>query len=96
MKPTRGDAGIITKGLLIQMVVTMMLGVLFALVVPFLPVWVWGVLFGVLIWVLDVAGLLKLIDPTMSANFSMGLFFITHLVFGGVLGWWLQTLPIDL
>jgi hypothetical protein len=99
-QPARGHPGTITKGLMIHMLVAMMLGLVFALIAPFLPaflpLWVWGMVYAALIWLLDIAGLLRLVDPTMKENFSMGVFFLTHLVFGAVLGWWLQVLPINL
>lgn len=88
------DTGTIMRGLLLHMAFTMMLGVVFAFLAPVLPtaipLWVWGMLYGALIWVIDQLGALRAVDPTMAAKMNQALFLATHLVFGGVLGWYLM------
>ena len=98
--PLDDDAGTIVKGLVIHVVVTALLGVLFALIalvladIGFIPLWLWGILYAVIIWAIDVLGLLRAIDPTMDRNFNYAIFLISHLVYGAVLGWWLMTVAL--
>ncbi len=88
------DAGTILLGLVYHMVLTMMLGIAFALAARALPralpLWVWGLLFGVVIWLVDQLGLLALVDPTLAAYLNQWLFLVTHVAFGMVLGGYLQ------
>ncbi len=88
------DAGTIVLGLVYHMVLSMMLGVAFALAARALPralpLWVWGLLFGVAILLVDQLGLLALVDPTMTANLNQWLLLVMHVAFGMVLGGYLQ------
>ncbi len=88
------DAGTIIIGLLIHMATTMMFGLIFALIAPYLPtalpLWIWGMIYGIIIWLVGYLGVLNLLDPTMATKMNMILFFITHLVYGALLGWYLS------
>jgi hypothetical protein len=98
--PLSDDSSVILRGLVIHMVVTAALGVLFALIawvlidVGYIPLWLWGILYAVIIWSIDVLGLLRIIDPTMARNFNYAIFLVSHLVYGAVLGWWMMRVPL--
>ncbi len=86
------DMGTILFGVLYHMVFTMMLGLVFALIASHLPkvlpLWVWGILYAVMIWVIDFLGALNIVNPTMASLMNPWLFLVTHLAYGAVLGWY--------
>ncbi len=89
------DVGHIMLGLVVHMVFTMMLGLMFALIAGYLPralpLVVWGVIFGVAIWVIDQLGAEYATDPTLAVKMNQILFLVTHIVYGAVLGWWVAS-----
>lgn len=94
------DSRTIRRGLWIHVLVAAMFGMGLVLIVLIMPLrsrlWLWGLGYGALIWLVGRLGIVRAIDPTLAAYMNTLLFFSSHLVYGGVLGWWLQTLPLDL
>lgn len=84
----------VLRGFATHMVITVVLGGLFGVLAPLLPpalpLWLWGVIYGVIIWAVGRYVLLSIIDPTLHRQFNTVFFLVTHFVYGGVLGWWLQ------
>lgn len=87
-------AGAVIRGFVTHMIITTVLGGLFGLLAGWLPgglsVWLAGVVYGVIVWAVGRFLLLAVIDPTLHDKMNTGLFLLAHLVYGGMLGLWLQ------
>lgn len=87
------DMGTILLGMIYHLLLSMVLGVILAYIAPYLPtvlpLWVWGMIYAAVVWIIDYIGLLNLLDPTMASLMNPWLFLIVHLIFGGALGWYL-------
>jgi hypothetical protein len=84
----------IVRGILAHIAITILLGGVFAMIARWLPLpapmWMWGVLYGILVWAVGRFFLLAIIAPTLHDKFNTWLFLVTHFVYGGMLGLWLQ------
>ena len=82
-------------GLALHTVLSVGLGLIFALLLPTMPgpPIVWSLTVGPLLW--GLAGLITLpiIDPVMEQYVDKPSFFVAHLVYGLVLGWWVSRTP---
>jgi uncharacterized membrane protein YagU involved in acid resistance len=82
-------------GTLIHFGISMLLGLLFALVLPTLPgsTLLWGIVVGTLLYVGAHFALLPLVNPRMYELVSDRTFLVAHIAFSVVLGWWVTRQP---
>jgi hypothetical protein len=82
-------------GLILHAILSLGLGFIFALLLPTMPgpPILWAVTVGPLLW--SIASLLTLpaLNETMAQNVDVPSFFVAHLVYGLVLGWWVARTP---
>ena len=83
-------------GTLVHFGVSMVLGLLFALVLPTLPgsTLLWGVVVGTLLWIGAHFVFLPLVNPRFEELVSDRTFLVAHIAFSLVLGWWVTRQPI--
>ncbi|MGH2621759.1 MAG: hypothetical protein ACRDHG_14490, partial [Anaerolineales bacterium] len=72
------------------------LGVLFSFLLPALPgrPLFWGPVIGPLLWVGASVAALPVINPAMSANLEIISFAIANVLYGLLLGWWIDRTPM--
>ncbi len=83
--------GVIMVGLITHMMMGAVLGVIFVMVLGMLRIsagparLAWGVLFGLIVWVVNQFVLLPIVDPMMASHMAPWAFAMGHAVFGLVL-----------
>lgn len=83
--------GVIMAGLITHMMMGAVLGVIFAMALRVLGLpsgavrLAWGVLFGLIVWVVNQFLLLAIVDPMMASHMTPWAFAMGHAVFGLVL-----------
>ena len=79
-------------GLALHTVLSVGLGLIFALLLPTMPgpPMAWSLTVGPLLWTLASVITLPIIDPVMDQYVDKPSFFVAHLVYGLVLGWWVS------
>jgi len=87
----RTSAGTVLAGALIHFIVAFVLGVVFWLISPLLLrimplLWVWGLFYGALVFVVDVFFVLPRFNPTARRHLSDFLFLLSLLAYGALLG----------
>ncbi len=82
-------------GLALHAVLSLSLGFIFALLLPTFPghPLLWALTVGPLLW--SIASLLTLpvLNPVMARYVDRASFFLAHLVYGLILGWWVARTP---
>lgn len=81
----------IVSGLVVHIVVSAGLGGLFGLLSSSLPnvtLVLYGIVYALAIWFLALFVMLPIVDPLLVNNTNPVLFALSHLIYGGVLGWW--------
>ncbi|WP_053960881.1 hypothetical protein [Sulfobacillus thermosulfidooxidans] len=80
--------GVIILGLMTHMMMGMVLGVVLAVLFRILGIpggmgrLVWGMVYGLVIWVINQFAVLPLIDPLMASHMPPWAFAIAHMMFG--------------
>jgi hypothetical protein len=87
-------AGLIA-GLVLHGLLSVGLGFVFALLLPTMPgpPLIWSVTVGPLLWVLASVLAMPMVNPVMAAHVEVSSFFVAHLVYGLVLGWYVTRRP---
>ena len=87
---SRFNFAALIAGLALQMVMSVGLGFVFALLLPTLPgpVLIWSLTVGPALWVLASLLTLPLIDPVMNQYVDRPSFLAAHFVYGLILGLW--------
>jgi hypothetical protein len=90
------DATALVAGTIIHLVTSIGLGLLFSLVLPALPgrPLVWGPVIGPLLWVGTMTAVLPILNPVMAANVEWVSFGVANLLYGLLLGWWIDRTPL--
>lgn len=81
----------IVSGLVIHFVVSAVLGGLFGVLSTSLPdvtVTLYGVVYALIVWFVGLFFVLEYIDPLLVNETNPVLFGVSHIIYGGVLGWW--------
>lgn len=88
-----GGMGTDMIGLMIHMMMSAGLGLIFGLIVAGLKLHgivtliVAGIIYALIVFVVNWFGTLPIVDKVMRRNMSGPLFAMTHVIYGGVLGW---------
>lgn len=84
--------GAFAVGFVLHMILSTSIGLLFALVLPTLPgrPWIWSLVIGPALWFSAQFIVLPVANPMMSASVWLPSFFVAHLVYGLVLGGWIN------
>ena len=82
-------------GLALHAALSVGLGLVFALLLPTMPgpPIVWSLTVGPLLWALASLITLPIVDPVMDQYVDKPSFFVAHLAYGLVLGWWVSRTP---
>jgi hypothetical protein len=82
-------------GLTLHMALSIGLGFVFALLLPTFPgsPLLWAIIIGPLLWALASILILPLLNPVMAQNVDRLSFFVAHVVYSIVLGWWVARTP---
>src|SRR5512136_2915584 len=92
----KGDLPILTTRLKHRvMALSIALGLIFALLLPTLPgsPLFWAIIIGPLLWGLASVLILPLLNPVMAQDVDHLSFFVAHVVYSLVLGWWIARTP---
>jgi hypothetical protein len=83
-------------GLAIHLAMSIGLGEMFSFILPALPgrPLYWGPVIGPLLWVGATVAALPIINPIMAANVEWISFGIANVLYGLVLGWWIDRTPM--
>jgi hypothetical protein len=92
---TQFNAAALIAGLILHMAMSIGLGYVFALLLPTMPgpPILWSLTVGPLLWSIASLLILPAINPVMAEHVDGGSFFIAHVVYGLVLGWWIPRTP---
>ena len=92
----RFDPAAIIVGLLIHVMMSITLGLMFAFILPALPgrPLYWGPVIGPLLWVGAYVAALPLLNPVMVRNLEIISFTLANIMFGILLGWWIDRTPM--
>jgi len=83
-------------GTLIHLVMSVGLGEMFSFILPALPgrPLYWGPVIGPLLWIGAFIGALPIINPVMAQNVEIISFSLANVVYGLILGWWIDRTPM--
>jgi len=83
-------------GLMIHAALAIGLGEVFSFILPALPgrPLYWGPVIGPLLWVGANVAALPIINPVMAANVHWPSFALANILYGLVLGWWIDRTPM--
>ena len=89
------SAPALAAGLVIHFTLSIGLGFLFALLLPALPgpPLLWSLSVGPALWVIAAVITLPLFNPVMAEYVDVPSFFLAHLAYGLILGWWVSRSP---
>ena len=89
------NAAALIVGLLMHASLSVGLGFIFSLLLPTMPgpPIVWALTVGPLLWSLASLITLPAINQTMAETVDVPSFFVAHIVYGLVLGWWVARVP---
>lgn len=89
------NATALVIGLALHAALSVGLGFVFALLLPTMPghPLFWSLTVGPLLWTVASLVTLPALNPAMAQNVDVPSFFIAHLVYGLVLGWWIARSP---
>jgi hypothetical protein len=91
-RPGSFDVRPILMGLAVHAVVSVILGILFALLSSRLPpvtLILYGVVYALVIWLVALFLVLPVVDPLLVNNTNPALFALSHMMYGLSLGWWI-------
>ena len=90
------DPAALIVGILIHAVMSASLGLIFSFILPALPgrPLYWGPVIGPLLWVGGYVAALPLLNPVMIRNLEIVSFTIANILFGILLGWWIDRTPM--
>lgn len=82
-------------GLTLHMAIAIGLGLIFALILPTFPgsPFIWAIIIGPLLWGLVSILILPLVNPVMAQYVDHLSFFVAHMAYSIVLGWWIARTP---
>ncbi len=82
-------------GAVIHLLMSIGLGLIFAFILPTLPgrPLYWGPVIGPILWIGALVAVLPLINPVMAAQVEWVSFAIGNILYGLVLGWWIDRTP---
>ena len=85
----------LVAGLVIHLALSAFLGLVFALLLPTLPgpPILWSIVIGPALWGIASLLVLPAVNPVMAEYVDVPSFFLAHLVYGLVLGWWIARSP---
>ena len=85
----------LAAGLILHAAISIGLGYVFALLLPTMPgpPMFWSLTVGPLLWILASLITLPALDPVMDKYVDRPSFFVAHLVYGVVIGWWIARTP---
>ncbi len=83
-------------GLVLHAGVSISVGAMFSFLLPALPgrPLFWGPVIGPLLWVGASVAALPLINPVMSVNLEITSFALANVLYGLLLGWWIDRTPL--
>lgn len=83
-------------GLIIHAMTSVALGAMFSFILPALPgrPLYWGPVIGPLLWVGASVAALPVINPVMAENVELVSFAIANVMYGLLLGWWIDRTPM--
>jgi hypothetical protein len=86
----------VVVGTLIHLVLSVGLGEMFSFILPALPgrPLYWGPVIGPLLWIGAFVGALPIINPVMIANVEIVSFALANVLYGLILGWWIDRTPM--
>ncbi len=89
------NAAALIVGMVMHAALSVGLGFIFALLLPTMPgpPIIWSLTVGPLLWSIASLLILPAINPVMAENVEVSSFFIAHLVYGLVLGWYVARQP---
>ena len=92
---TQFNASAFIAGLILHGALAVGLGFIFALLLPTFPgrPLLWAITIGPLLWAMASMLILPLLDPVMHQYVDWSSFFVAHLLYGGMLGWWIGRTP---
>ena len=90
------NATALVAGLAIHVVMSIGLGQLFSFILPGLPgrPLYWGPVIGPLLWVGATIAVLPILNPVMAANVEWVSFGLANVLYGLILGWWIDRTPL--
>jgi hypothetical protein len=83
-------------GLMIHVIMSISLGEMFSFILPALPgrPLYWGPVIGPLLWIGASVAALPILNPVMALNVEPISFTLANLLYGLVLGWWIDRTPM--
>ena len=83
-------------GLMIHVLMSIALGEMFSFILPALPgrPLFWGPVIGPLLWIGASVAAVPILNPIMAANVEPVSFTLANLLYGLVLGWWIDRTPM--
>lgn len=92
----RFDPLALAAGLAIHAATSVALGVMFSFILPALPgrPFYWGPVIGPLLWVGASVAALPIINPVMAGNVELISFAVANVMYGVLLGWWIDRTPM--
>jgi hypothetical protein len=92
---TAFNAVALIVGLTLHMALSIGLGLILALLLPTLPgsPLLWAIIIGPLLWGLASVLILPLLNPVMAQYVDHLSFFVAHVAYSLVLGWWIARTP---
>ena len=83
-------------GIMIHIIMSIGLGEMFSFILPALPgrPLYWGPVIGPLLWVGATVAALPIINPVMTANVEWVSFGVANVLYGLILGWWIDRTPM--
>jgi hypothetical protein len=93
---SRFDLTALVVGVALHGTISIGLGMVFALILPALPgrPLFWGPVIGPLLWVGAMVAVLPILNPVMAANVEWISFGLGNVLFGLILGWWMDRTPL--
>lgn len=90
------DALALIVGTVIHLLMSVGLGLIFSFILPAMPgrPLYWGPVIGPVLWVGATVAVLPLINPVMAANVEWVSFALANILYGLVLGWWIDRMPM--
>ncbi|MGC8488123.1 MAG: hypothetical protein ACP5QO_07865 [Clostridia bacterium] len=92
--------GVIIAGLMTHMMMGAMLGIILAIAFQVIPAFapgrvrlVWGIVYGLVVWIVMQFAILKAVDPMMASKMTPWAFAMGHMMFGLVAAAFLLTRP---
>ncbi len=90
------DPVAVVVGLALHLAMSIGLGVLFTFILTTLPgrPLYWGPVIGPLLWVGATTAALPILNPVMAANVEWVSFGLANVLYGLILGWWIDRTPM--